>query len=65
MNEDKTLDGIIEEAASRHNVSTKLVREMMALEQGKLHLERRRGITGDLRQLLQKTLATEHTTKKS
>jgi hypothetical protein len=56
MPDEKMLDRIVNEVSKKHDVSSDLVRKMTALEQGKLHLERRRGITRDLRALLQEEL---------
>lgn len=50
------MDEVIQEVATKHNVDPALLRQLIELERGKVHLERRRGAKDELRGVIEKHL---------
>ena len=48
------MDDLINETARKHNVDPDLIRGLLAVEQSKVHLRKRRGAKDELRQLVEK-----------
>ena len=50
------MDKVIDEVAVENNVSVDLLRRLIDYEQGRVHLERRRGAMEDLKRLIEENM---------
>ena len=54
--EDNQVSSILKDLCEKHQVSIKLMREMLEEERNVRHLKRRRGITERLRMMIEKSI---------
>ena len=54
-----SLDQLIESIAKEHDVPAELLREMLKMERGMLHLKTRRGLVARIQETLQKSTEGE------
>lgn len=59
MAENTRLEQLLQEIGKKHRVSDRLLYKMLEIERSKLHLQRRRGVTQELRLALAKELNAE------
>lgn len=53
------MDDLIREMAEKHGTNAELLRDLLAWEQGKVHLEKRRNLIKDLRGILERHVLEE------